>query len=751
MRLMAKAAETFELGRVHRFVNDWERDASLRLRAGDVEVLDEYAVHGRIYGGTAEANEHRAVRLALADHLSGGRVFILAGTNERAARAAGQFRQGLVAHGLVEPGGVRLGDGNLAGVGDRIVCRTNDRTLTTSRGSFVTNRSVYEVVSRDAGGALTVAVVDPASGMADHDDWVALPATYVAGEVVLEYAGTTHAAQGGTRCASHALISERDSINSVYVAMTRGRHSNVAHVDSEVEAGQDSEPRAQDPVAVLARILGREDSAEGVSALEARDLEVEKSKSLRTLFPIWQDLEGEHVKARWLASLTQERGISFASRLTGSPAWPTLAARLADIEASGGDPQTALTAAVDVRGLDDAVDLAAVLHHRLESYRLERHSASAEPDGGLRAPFSSRDLGDTTYAPAMRQVAERMDQRIVELGERAVQNRPAWAAALGPVPADAVGRMEWTDRAATVASYREAFGVEGGDPIGEAPPLARPEARRWWNQAREALAGEQRPVPWASDMELAERAAAGDRAEMERPDPAQLEEAAKTERDRRAELVFALAHQRALDPDATGDELADADGWVSSARPQAQQAARELREAEARHDDYRTWEARTAATRADAQAARQELARRAVPGDSRDDLADLPTGWVAYQAVQAEQLLARKQRALASARNAIRRVAARAEAGGDPDETSSKEANRVLLERWRADETRLDQEVETARSAVERINNDLDRRPDGQEAKTAAKATPTGRIPSQPAATPGAPLGARQRPPKPTI
>ncbi len=182
MRLMARVAETFELGRVHRFVNDWERDASLRLRAGDVEVLDEYAAHGRIYGGTVEANEHRAVRLALADHLSGGRVFILAGTNERAARVAGLFRQGLVAHGLVEAGGVRLGDGNLAGVGDRIVCRTNDRTLTTCRGSFVTNRSVYEVVARDGGGVLTVAVVDPATGMADRGDWVALPAAYVAGQ-----------------------------------------------------------------------------------------------------------------------------------------------------------------------------------------------------------------------------------------------------------------------------------------------------------------------------------------------------------------------------------------------------------------------------------------------------------------------------------------------------------------------------------------------------------------------------------------
>jgi conjugative relaxase-like TrwC/TraI family protein len=57
MRLIAQTAGTFELGQVHRFVHVWERDASLRLRAGDVGVLDEYAEHGRIYGGTPEANE----------------------------------------------------------------------------------------------------------------------------------------------------------------------------------------------------------------------------------------------------------------------------------------------------------------------------------------------------------------------------------------------------------------------------------------------------------------------------------------------------------------------------------------------------------------------------------------------------------------------------------------------------------------------------------------------------------------------
>src|SRR6202012_972922 len=106
LRLMASHADTFELGRVHRFAAEWERDASLRLRAGDPAALEDYAARGRGYGGTPAEDERRAVRFALADHLAGRRAFILAGTNERAARVAGTFRPALVGYGLVEADGV---------------------------------------------------------------------------------------------------------------------------------------------------------------------------------------------------------------------------------------------------------------------------------------------------------------------------------------------------------------------------------------------------------------------------------------------------------------------------------------------------------------------------------------------------------------------------------------------------------------------------------------------------------------------
>jgi ATP-dependent exoDNAse (exonuclease V) alpha subunit len=41
-----------ELDQVHRFANQWEREASLRLRNGDPNVLDEYDKQGRLHDGT---------------------------------------------------------------------------------------------------------------------------------------------------------------------------------------------------------------------------------------------------------------------------------------------------------------------------------------------------------------------------------------------------------------------------------------------------------------------------------------------------------------------------------------------------------------------------------------------------------------------------------------------------------------------------------------------------------------------------
>jgi len=56
MRLLAGEHGYYQLLTVQRFEQDWEREASLRLRASDSDVLADYDQRGRILEGTSEAD-----------------------------------------------------------------------------------------------------------------------------------------------------------------------------------------------------------------------------------------------------------------------------------------------------------------------------------------------------------------------------------------------------------------------------------------------------------------------------------------------------------------------------------------------------------------------------------------------------------------------------------------------------------------------------------------------------------------------
>jgi len=49
----------------------WEQEASLRLRRGDVSALETYDDHGRIRGGEPEQAMEEARRLCVADYVTG--------------------------------------------------------------------------------------------------------------------------------------------------------------------------------------------------------------------------------------------------------------------------------------------------------------------------------------------------------------------------------------------------------------------------------------------------------------------------------------------------------------------------------------------------------------------------------------------------------------------------------------------------------------------------------------------------------
>lgn len=110
-----------------RFTEEWERDASLRLRQGDKTALDAYAEHGRILGGSRDEALDVARRGYVARRLAGEDALLMAYSREDCRELSRVIRDDLIHLGLVDDGpSVQISDGERASAGDVIVCREND-------------------------------------------------------------------------------------------------------------------------------------------------------------------------------------------------------------------------------------------------------------------------------------------------------------------------------------------------------------------------------------------------------------------------------------------------------------------------------------------------------------------------------------------------------------------------------------------------------------------------------------------------
>ncbi len=211
-----------EFDRVHRFTNDWERDASLQLRHGNPTVADVYDREGRLHGGTVESMERAAIRQWWRHWQAADDVLLMAPSTDTVGRLNQIAQQRRIAAGELDgddhlelPGGVRLH------VGDRITTRRNDRTIRTNRHEMIRNRDTFEVsFLHDDGG---IAAIGP-TGL------VVLPPAYVAEHVELAYAVTAMGAQGRTVDHAITLLDGVTDVRNLYVPMTRGRESNHAYL-----------------------------------------------------------------------------------------------------------------------------------------------------------------------------------------------------------------------------------------------------------------------------------------------------------------------------------------------------------------------------------------------------------------------------------------------------------------------------------------------------------------------------------------
>lgn len=168
-----------------------------------------------------------------------------------------------------------------------------------------------------------------------------------------------------------------------------------------------------------------------------------------------------------------------AEATIGSTAFGALAAELRRAEADGYDADRLLRALVTSRPLDDADDVAAVLHERVIRALTRTNGAGrvrppATPIAGLITPA----LGtmDEDMRTALRERAALIEKRAAALVAKAVGASAAWIAELGTEPADPQLAALWRREARTVAAYRDTYGITEASGLGLVADDARQRA-----------------------------------------------------------------------------------------------------------------------------------------------------------------------------------------------------------------------------------------------------------------------------------
>ena len=153
-------------------------------------------------------------------------------------------------------------------------------------------------------------------------------------------------------------------------------------------------------------------------------------------------------------------------------------------ELAGLDAGEVLATAIGERDLAGARDLAAILDARLR-YRIGSLVPAAASSWSAHVPA----IADSERRAFAVQITALMDARKDRIGEHAAEHALPWAvAALGPVPEDALDRLGWQKRAASVGAWRELSGhCDPGDPTGPEPVAAAPDVRAAWQETFAAL------------------------------------------------------------------------------------------------------------------------------------------------------------------------------------------------------------------------------------------------------------------------
>lgn len=520
LRLIHHDVGGVELNEVHRFARPDEAQAVLRFRVGDERAVDWYVDNDRLFGGVGPAILDQLYRDWKSDIDAGHTAIMISDSTHVARELSARAQTERRAAGLVEPEGVRLHDGTIAGVGDRVVTRLNRRKLTLFGGKdYVKNGDLWEVTERHDDGRLTVRHIQ-------HGGEVRLSAHYVALHVELGYAATIHRSQGLTVHTSRAFLSGTAAREAALVALSRGTDGNYAYLDTEQVLHVDEPPilsgdlfyrhrEAQLAEEALRAILAREGAE--LSATEQLREALDAPYRLDVVVPqyvyarqLHRGPAGLDEAEAWVRSALPR----YAEEVLVDEAWPELARVLHEVRDAGANPIGVLRARAAQRPLHDdptdpAESVAQVLHWRITTTMPMAGTgphpdrpdllpgwvpAPPQPDADNRIPGNLaeivelgtwlrhraeqvaarvRELGDRLAAQVAHQVTEPDTEHAPEARIGYAPGAPAWVAEMGPVPDDPVVREQWIRRAGHVAAYRERWHIP--DTVTELLPHGRGE------------------------------------------------------------------------------------------------------------------------------------------------------------------------------------------------------------------------------------------------------------------------------------
>lgn len=372
IRLIAHDVGALRFREVVRFTDKDQAEASLKIRVGDRAGLQYYFDHGRVQGGSRETMRDAAQKAWRADLDAGKQTLLIVPTNDDVGALNLQARAQRIRRGDINGGrAVNLHDGTTASIGDWVVTRKNNRTLSLFAGKdFVKNGDTWHITAVHPNGDL--AVTHRAHGGA-----TVLPAYYVAAHLELAYAATANRVQGMTaEHSAHTLVPETMSREQFYPAITRARDANHAYVITHHHVADDhlETPPAQTANEVLVGVLSH--SGLETSATEELRAAMHREESLATLVLRHDYAARLGDTDRYLDLIARH-----APDALGQPAEPALVQTLRNAHDLGWHPDRILTKTALSHGIGEAHDPAALL-----TWRINHHVSGRTPPPAVGEP-----------------------------------------------------------------------------------------------------------------------------------------------------------------------------------------------------------------------------------------------------------------------------------------------------------------------------------------------------------------------------